>query len=423
MAHTYFDNVENDVQTADEVYTVDLLALNNSQVSGSVYITRTGDELTVSLVAQGLTPGESHSAHIHGTFGEDGEPTNASVPGLETDTDGDGFIEVGEGLATYGDIIFPIVDDEGNPPTADENGVIYFTNTYDLNDDSNFVSPVTGNQYSSEDLFPLSLREVVVHGQEVPEGSGAGTEGEVDGSGGYVPLLPVATNEIEDTNENVALDLIAEDREAFGITISGTDDGDALRGLSGNDDIFGRSGDDVIRGLGGRDLLEGNRGNDTVLGGEGDDTVDGGSNDDILLGGNGDDVLLGQNGMDTLLGQNGDDDLRGGSGNDAIAGGRGDDTIESGQGNDTILGGSGEDLLLFSVGEDGFDTVLDFDVEEDGLAVSNGGSEASLFVVEDDGDAVLVANTDDGFDPIARFVDVSVEQLNMVIENNGDMFA
>jgi hypothetical protein len=46
------------------------------------------------------------------------------------------------------------------------------------------------------DLMSLDLREVVIHGLTVPPGPGAGTSGEVNGTNGYLTVLPVASGEI-----------------------------------------------------------------------------------------------------------------------------------------------------------------------------------------------------------------------------------
>ncbi|MFW8635548.1 hypothetical protein [Cribrihabitans pelagius] len=57
--------------------------------------------------------------------------------------------------------------------------------------------------------MPLEFREIVLHGQNVGPGFGAGTDGEIDGSqDGFVGLLPVAAGEIEATNRRQALDIL-----------------------------------------------------------------------------------------------------------------------------------------------------------------------------------------------------------------------
>jgi hypothetical protein len=46
------------------------------------------------------------------------------------------------------------------------------------------------------DFNDLDLRELVIHGLTVPPGPGEGTPGEVDGTNGYLAVLPVASAEI-----------------------------------------------------------------------------------------------------------------------------------------------------------------------------------------------------------------------------------
>ncbi|NTZ43843.1 PEP-CTERM sorting domain-containing protein [Altererythrobacter sp. SALINAS58] len=51
--------------------------------------------------------------------------------------------------------------------------------------------------FSSEDLFPLTFREIVLHGGNVPATAGTGTGGIIDGTQGtYSLALPVASGEI-----------------------------------------------------------------------------------------------------------------------------------------------------------------------------------------------------------------------------------
>ncbi len=169
------------------IFTSDLTQLNNSNVTGNAVLTYDTvlNSLAVEINALNLEPDEDHVMHIHGTFDGNGNPTNATNPTLADDTDGDGFIELEEGRAQYGPIILPL----GSVSTP--TGVIAFMQTYDLTDSGIFA---TG--FSSEDLFPLNFREIVLHGKTVADGIGAGTGGEVDGTGGYKAVLPVASGEI-----------------------------------------------------------------------------------------------------------------------------------------------------------------------------------------------------------------------------------
>jgi hypothetical protein len=67
--------------------------------------------------------------------------------------------------------------------------------TFDLTDDAVFFSPVSRVNYTAADLFPLFLREYVVHGQTVPAGVRQDGEGNLLPAG-YDATLPVAAAEL-----------------------------------------------------------------------------------------------------------------------------------------------------------------------------------------------------------------------------------
>ena len=173
---------------AAQSYTANFVALNGSGVNGTAMLdlNRPANTLTVTFDISGLDPNGGHVAHIHGLFGANGQPANSTTPTMAQDTDGDGFIEVPEGAATYGDILVPL-GDIGSSST----GFSTFSMTYNLLDQATF-----NNGYTADDLFPLDLREIVIHGLTVPAGPGAGTPGEINGTNGYVAALPVASAEI-----------------------------------------------------------------------------------------------------------------------------------------------------------------------------------------------------------------------------------
>ncbi|WP_051881713.1 hypothetical protein [Parvularcula oceani] len=203
-------------------YLVDFEELNDSGVDGNgtlVYNSEDGT-LEVSLDFTGLAAGP-HPMHIHGLFEEGvavpgGTPADSVTPPQSADTtgegDGDGFVETLEGVPFYGDILLQLVTEPGNGTaflTAGEDGTASYDVTFDLSDSSIFLPSLpTGNVYSAEDLFPLILREIVIHGLVLADGTGDGTMFEVDGNCGddfgdtpveggcYVALLPVAAAEI-----------------------------------------------------------------------------------------------------------------------------------------------------------------------------------------------------------------------------------
>ncbi|MAY74292.1 MAG: hypothetical protein CMJ31_06120 [Phycisphaerae bacterium] len=176
------------------LWRANITALNGSGVSGTAELFLDGDNLTVTVVATGLEADMAHPMHIHGLVDDmDGSSGDSTTPTIGADTDGDGFVELAEGLPSYGPVILPLTSPPGSGldgfPTA-PGGVINFSQVYDLSDDSVF-----GDGFDSDNLFPLDFREIVIHGMTVPAGIGAGTDGEVDGTGGYLATLPVAAGE------------------------------------------------------------------------------------------------------------------------------------------------------------------------------------------------------------------------------------
>lgn len=178
----------------------DLDGLSGSGVEGAAILglDEDTDTLTVAIQADGLEPGLPHPQHIHGFM----DGTDATSPTLAQDDDGDGFIELAEGQETYGPILLALTADPDNGegfnngvaadgpaagfPVAPD-GSVWFVESYQLPQQDLGADPM------------LSLREIVLHGMTVPEGAGAGTPGEVDGSGGYKAVLPVASGEVEDS--------------------------------------------------------------------------------------------------------------------------------------------------------------------------------------------------------------------------------
>ncbi|WP_161604366.1 choice-of-anchor Q domain-containing protein [Roseiconus nitratireducens] len=186
-----FNNGGTDVTS--RVFTTTLVPLNGSGVSGTASVildqsSPMNPTISVSIDATGLVPDQPHIQHIHGRFASDfddsgkiagpffgsgGEAVASKVPTASEDVNGDGFITVGEGLAAYGNVLLNLSDPqtsappEGQSPLAEfdidsfptaPGGVIDFDMTYsfDLSD------PDQARQYNN--LLPLALREVVLHG-------------------------------------------------------------------------------------------------------------------------------------------------------------------------------------------------------------------------------------------------------------------
>jgi len=186
-----------DFLAADQFYTTTFTTLNASGVTGEAIIGYDVDSgrITVAISASGLEANQVHIQHVHGF--PDG--TDAQTPTAAFDVDGDGFVELAEGLPSYGEILLNLTTDHSNGsggdnghshgdvsgfPTAPD-GTIWFIESYDLPAGSLTSDPMLG------------LREIVIHGLSVPEGAGAGTSGEVDGTAGYKLVLPVASGELQ----------------------------------------------------------------------------------------------------------------------------------------------------------------------------------------------------------------------------------
>lgn len=172
------------------LFTSDLTPLNGSGVNGTANLTLNKNELTVRIEARGLEPDVTHLMHIHGIIAETGHPAVSTLPTTANDTDGDGFIEMAEGLPAYGPVLLPLTSPPGGAtadyPTA-PGGIINFEQIYQLPD-----LGIYADDFSVAELLPLTWREIVLHGMTVEGTAGAGTAGEVNGTAGYKQILPVA---------------------------------------------------------------------------------------------------------------------------------------------------------------------------------------------------------------------------------------
>ena len=161
-----------------------LSSLNDSGVTGTFTIEQRGQgQIRVMIEATGLeVTSQPHVAHIHGLDGNQ----EAMCPTTAQDDDGDGFIELGEGVPVYGPIIIPLGDVD-----PDNDGIVSYSQTFNLNKSSSFAD---GKDKS--DLFPIEFREIVLHGMTLEDGEGS-NGGEADGTAGYKTVLPVACGEVE----------------------------------------------------------------------------------------------------------------------------------------------------------------------------------------------------------------------------------
>lgn len=137
-----------------------------------------------------------------------------------------------------------------------------------------------------------------------------------------------------------------------GLTLTGNNRSNTLRGGWGDDTIDGGAGGDSLYGEGGNDRLLGSRGADMIDGGEGDDVGLGGAGFDSLFGRAGDDYLNGEDGLDTVDGGVGNDLLEGGLGADTLLGGEGNNLLNGQGGADRLLAAGSNDILIGGLGRD-----------------------------------------------------------------------
>ena len=157
-------------------YTADLGALNGSGVTGQATVTVEGDQLTVSVDAEGTVAEQVHAQHIHG--GTDG--MSSACPTMDADSDGNGRISVSEGAPAYGGILVPLdgsldnaegLGDLDTFPVADANGAYAY-------DGAIATADLAVNEDRSFGDLSLSDHAIVVHGAVV--------------DGEYKATLPVA---------------------------------------------------------------------------------------------------------------------------------------------------------------------------------------------------------------------------------------
>ena len=234
-------------------WTGTLNAVNGSGVAGTVTATLNGTQLQVQVQATGLEPNQTHAAHIHGPS-EGSVPTDSTLATSLQDTDLDGFIELNEARTTQGPPVVNLTVANGQFPVAAADGTLNFTSTIDL---SNVP------QQQLDQMFPLDLRTVELHGLSVTAQDGALTGGEVNGTAGYKPTLPVAGAELTESGGGGTTTAI----------LRGDNGDDSLVGAGGNDLLLGGQGSDVLAGQAGNDQLVGGSGRDVFIVGQGDDLV------------------------------------------------------------------------------------------------------------------------------------------------------
>jgi serralysin len=178
-------------------------------------------------------------------------------------------------------------------------------------------------------------------------------------------------------------------------------------GGSGYDVIVGNSANNLLRGNGGNDYIAGLDGNDIIYGDAGADTMVGGAGNDIYVLDNASDYVSETSALateiDTVyagvdyglvvnveqlvlygtsatygIGNDLNNFIMGSSNANVLSGGWGTDSLMGSYGNDYLIGGYGTDYFYFSNSYEGGDTIGDFAVGSDKIAISAAGFGGNL---------------------------------------------
>ncbi|MDZ8189419.1 MAG: FG-GAP-like repeat-containing protein, partial [Nostoc sp. ChiSLP02] len=99
-------------------------------------------------------------------------------------------------------------------------------------------------------------------------------------------------------------------------------------------------------------------------------------------------IITGSASVNNLQGTSSDDLIFGFAGNDIIVGGTGNDRIYGGLGTDNLTGGAGNDIFVLAKGE-GRDTIKDFNISEDLIALSGGVTFSNLSITQSVNDTLI----------------------------------
>ncbi|MBD2682122.1 MULTISPECIES: DUF4347 domain-containing protein [Nostoc] len=103
-------------------------------------------------------------------------------------------------------------------------------------------------------------------------------------------------------------------------------------------------------------------------------------------------IITGSASANNLQGTSSDDLIFGFASNDTIVGGGGNDRIYGGFGTDNLTGGTGNDIFVIVQGE-GRDTIKDFNLNEDLIALSSGISYSNLSITQSNNDTLIKIGT------------------------------
>ena len=141
-------------------YSADLKPVNHGG-TGTVRLIEKGTELKVDLSASGLDDG-IHVAHIHGI-----RQAQSECPSLARDLDGNGLIDILEGLPDYGPVLRTLSNGLNDRGTS-----LGYVRTFKLIDSGDAIAS----------LGPLNQYAIVVHGVDL-NGDGVANNPDVQGDG------------------------------------------------------------------------------------------------------------------------------------------------------------------------------------------------------------------------------------------------
>jgi serralysin len=333
--------------TQDITVNVTNLNDNNPVITSSSTFTVEENQTSVGSVTANDADGDSLTFALSGTdasllsISSSGVITFNSAPDYETKTSYSITVSVSDGTNTTAQSVTVNITDENESPIISN-----LASTLSINENDTNVVTVSASDPENDNLT-YSL-------------SGTDASSLSINSSGVITFDSAPDYETK-TSYSITVNVSdGTNTTSQSITININDITE--NGSSGNDTINGGSGDDTILGLAGDDTINGNAGNDILRGGLDVDTINGGDGDDIISAdecyGSFDipfDDITTACGVATFGGQ----DLNGGSGNDTIYGnGGGDAIILGGSGNDKIYIVSGMSTLAYADGEDGDDVLL-----------------------------------------------------------------
>jgi Calx-beta domain/FG-GAP-like repeat/RTX calcium-binding nonapeptide repeat (4 copies) len=121
-------------------------------------------------------------------------------------------------------------------------------------------------------------------------------------------------------------------------------------------------------------------------------------------------IITGSSKTDTALqGTSSDDLIFGFAGNDVIVGGQGNDQIYGGLGNDNLTGGAGNDIFVLAKGE-GKDTIQDFNISQDLIALSGGLIYSGLSITQSGSNTLIKVTSNN--ENLALLIGITASTLN-----------